>query len=63
MFVTLVLTGHYTQGASGMKAPPPRTSNDPNDSFDSVVNNMQAPGMFVVFHDCQACPDYLITFK
>ncbi|KAL7875713.1 hypothetical protein AOLI_G00106760 [Acnodon oligacanthus] len=63
MFVVLVLTGHYAQGKSGMKTPPPRSSQDPNDRFDSVVDNMQNPEMFVVFHDCQAYPDYLITFK
>ncbi|XP_043101598.1 protein mono-ADP-ribosyltransferase PARP15 [Puntigrus tetrazona] len=33
------------------------------DLYDSVVDNMQNPTMFVVFHDCQAYPDYLITFK
>ncbi|XP_027034050.2 protein mono-ADP-ribosyltransferase PARP14-like isoform X1 [Tachysurus fulvidraco] len=63
MFVTLVLTGRYTDGKSDMKVPPPRSSQDPNDRFDSVVDNMQNPSMFVVFHDCQAYPDYLITFK
>ncbi|MCI4377156.1 hypothetical protein PGIGA_G00200530, partial [Pangasianodon gigas] len=63
MFVTLVLTGHYTQGKGDMVVPPPRSSQDPNDRFDSVVDNMQKPSMFVVFHDCQAYPDYLITFK
>lgn len=63
MFVTLVLTGYYTQGGSDMTVPPPRGSLDPNDRFDSVVDNMQNPSMFVVFHDCQAYPDYLITFR
>lgn len=63
MFVSLVLTGHYTKGESDMKVPPPHSLQDPNDRYDSVVNNMQTPSMFVVFHDCQAYPDYLITFK
>ncbi|XP_036452955.1 protein mono-ADP-ribosyltransferase PARP14-like [Colossoma macropomum] len=63
MFVVLVLTGHYAQGQSNMNTPPPRSSQDPNDRCDSVVDNMQNPEMFVVFHDCQAYPDYLITFK
>ncbi|KAI4888864.1 hypothetical protein NFI96_032283, partial [Prochilodus magdalenae] len=63
MFVALVLTGHHTQGHSDMIAPPPRTPQDPNDRFDSVVDRMSNPNMFVVFHDCQAYPDYLITFR
>ncbi|KAI4886311.1 hypothetical protein NFI96_016730 [Prochilodus magdalenae] len=61
MFVALVLTGHHTQGHSTMIAPPPRTPQDPNDRFDSLVDKTQNPEMFVVFHDCQAYPDYLIT--
>ncbi|XP_049338892.1 protein mono-ADP-ribosyltransferase PARP14-like [Astyanax mexicanus] len=63
MFVALVLTGQYTQGQSDMKTPPARSTQDPNDRYDSVVDNVQKPSMFVVFHDCQAYPDYLITFK
>ncbi|XP_066536455.1 protein mono-ADP-ribosyltransferase PARP14-like [Hoplias malabaricus] len=63
MFVALVLTGHYTQGQSDMKTPPARSTQDPSVRFDSVVDNVQNPSMFVVFHDCQAYPDYLITFK
>ncbi|TSN12215.1 Poly [ADP-ribose] polymerase 14 [Bagarius yarrelli] len=63
MFVSLVLTGHYTKGSGDMKVPPPRSSQDPNDRFDSLVDNIQNPSIFVVFHDCQAYPDYVITFK
>ncbi|XP_072543497.1 protein mono-ADP-ribosyltransferase PARP14-like [Salminus brasiliensis] len=63
MFVALVLTGYYTQGQSNMRIPPSRSSQDLNDRYDSVVDNVQNPQMFVVFHDCQAYPDYLITFK
>ncbi|XP_022534288.2 protein mono-ADP-ribosyltransferase PARP14-like [Astyanax mexicanus] len=63
MFVALVLTGQYTQGQSDMMTPPPRSTQDPNDRYDSVVDNVQKPSKFVVFHDCQAYPDYLITFK
>ncbi|XP_051555002.1 protein mono-ADP-ribosyltransferase PARP14-like isoform X2 [Myxocyprinus asiaticus] len=61
MFVARVLTGYYDQGQKDMRTPPIRLL--PNHPFDSVVDNMQNPTMFVVFHDCQAYPDYLITFK
>ncbi|XP_043099357.1 protein mono-ADP-ribosyltransferase PARP14-like isoform X2 [Puntigrus tetrazona] len=60
MFVARVLTGHYALGQGDMKTPPVRVAPD---LYDSVVDNMQNPTMFVVFHDCQAYPDYLITFK
>ncbi|XP_029943868.1 protein mono-ADP-ribosyltransferase PARP14-like [Salarias fasciatus] len=63
MFVARVLTGVYTQGNSSMNVPPPRDSQRPHDRFDSVVDKMDKPEMYIVFHDSQAYPDYLITFK
>ncbi|TKS92984.1 Poly [ADP-ribose] polymerase 15 [Collichthys lucidus] len=63
MFVARVLTGLYTQGHSGMKVPPPRNALQSDDRYDSVVNRWDNPSMYVVFHDNQAYPDYLITFK
>ncbi|XP_024144303.2 protein mono-ADP-ribosyltransferase PARP14 [Oryzias melastigma] len=63
MFVVRVLTGVYAQGQSGMKVPPPRNAQQPNERCDSVVDNTSNPSMYVVFHDDQAYPDYLITFK
>ncbi|XP_023695271.2 protein mono-ADP-ribosyltransferase PARP14-like [Paramormyrops kingsleyae] len=62
MYVANVLTGHYTVGKSSMKIPPSRPGSDPNDLFDSLVDNNQNPKMFVIFHDDQAYPSYLITF-
>ncbi|XP_071315572.1 protein mono-ADP-ribosyltransferase PARP14 isoform X2 [Trachinotus anak] len=63
MFVARVLTGAYTQGQSDMKVPPPINPQQPHDRYDSVVDNINTPSMYVVFHDSQAYPDYLITFK
>ncbi|KAA8582630.1 hypothetical protein FQN60_006301 [Etheostoma spectabile] len=62
LYVARVLTGRYTVGNSSMKATPPRGS-DPTDCFDSLVNNQQQPTMFVIFHDDQVYPEYLITFR
>ncbi|KAI3375702.1 hypothetical protein L3Q82_004004 [Scortum barcoo] len=62
LYVAHVLTGRYTVGQPSLKAPPPRGS-DPTDRFDSVVDKQQSPSMFVIFHDDQAYPAYLITFK
>ncbi|XP_036072612.1 protein mono-ADP-ribosyltransferase PARP14-like isoform X2 [Oryzias melastigma] len=63
MFVVRVLTGVYAQGQKGMKVPPLRNAQQPNERFDSVVDDINNPSMYVVFHDDQAYPDYLITFK
>ncbi|XP_039465725.1 protein mono-ADP-ribosyltransferase PARP15 isoform X1 [Oreochromis aureus] len=63
MFVARVLTGVYTQGQATMKVPPPRNPQQSHDRYDSVVDRINNPSMYVVFHDNQAYPDYLITFK
>ncbi|XP_036002228.1 protein mono-ADP-ribosyltransferase PARP14 [Fundulus heteroclitus] len=63
MFVVRVLTGVYTPGQSGMRVPPARNDQESHIRYDSVVDRMDRPNMFVVFHDDQAYPDYLITFK
>ncbi|XP_041841507.1 protein mono-ADP-ribosyltransferase PARP14-like isoform X2 [Melanotaenia boesemani] len=62
MYVARVLTGRYTVGNPAWSAPPPRGS-DPTDRFDSLVDDQQPPSMFVIFHDDQAYPEYLITFN
>ncbi|XP_053803921.1 protein mono-ADP-ribosyltransferase PARP14-like [Vidua chalybeata] len=63
MYLARVLTGQYCAGSPGLKAPPPRSQTDPTDLYDSVVDNMFNPTMFVIFNDIQAYPQYLITFK
>ncbi|RVE60262.1 hypothetical protein OJAV_G00179280 [Oryzias javanicus] len=62
LYVARVLTGRYALGKSSYVSPPPRGS-DPTDRFDSVVDNLMSPTKFVIFHDDQAYPEYLITFK
>ena len=62
MYYASVLTGEFTQGQSGMRVPPAKVS-DRSRLYDSVVDNPNAPGIFVIFNDTQAYPDYLITFK
>uniref|UniRef100_A0A3B3V0L6 Poly [ADP-ribose] polymerase n=1 Tax=Poecilia latipinna TaxID=48699 RepID=A0A3B3V0L6_9TELE len=60
MYLCRVLTGDYTLGQQTMIAPPPKGNLA---IYDSVVDNTTTPSMFVVFHDTQAYPEYLITFK
>ena len=61
MFVVRVLTGEYACGGHDDVQPPPRTSE--KDLYDSSVDNIQDPQIFVIFHDAQAYPEYLITFQ
>lgn len=62
MYLARVLTGDYTQGLKDMKAPPPKSDASAH-LYDSVTDNPDDPTMFIVFHDSQAYPEYLITFK
>lgn len=62
MCVCSVLVGEYTRGTKDMKVPPPLQPAS-KDVFDSLVDNIQDPTIFVATTDSQAYPEYLITFK
>ena len=62
IFQACVLTGEYGQGKSGLKTPPEKNPGSVV-VLDSVVDRMSSPGMFVIFQDAQAYPEYLITFR
>ncbi|NXQ82102.1 PAR15 polymerase, partial [Nyctibius grandis] len=62
MYLARVLTGQYCAGSVGLITPPPKNPADPTDLYDSVVDNVAKPTMFVIFNDIQAYPEYLITF-
>uniref|UniRef100_A0A8B9PA28 Poly [ADP-ribose] polymerase n=1 Tax=Apteryx owenii TaxID=8824 RepID=A0A8B9PA28_APTOW len=63
MYLARVLTGQYCAGSVGLITPPPKNPADPTDLYDSVVDNVNLPRMFVIFNDIQAYPEYLITFR
>ena len=63
MYLVRVLTGQYTVGSHTMMVAPPKDPNDPTVPFDSVVDNMANPSIYVVFFDADAYPEYLITYK
>ncbi|KAL8582500.1 hypothetical protein ACOMHN_066596 [Nucella lapillus] len=60
MFQARVLVGEYTPGDSSMRMAP----NKPNSirPYDSVSDAPQNASVFVIFHDSQAYPEYLISF-
>ena len=45
-----------------MKRPPAVSSSDPHILYDSCVNNITSPSMYIVFERDQCYPQYLITF-
>lgn len=64
MYMCKVLTGEYTNGNGGMRIPPPKPSpGGAHILYDCVVNNVRSPSMYIIFHDTQAYPEYMILFK
>ncbi|KAK6467774.1 protein mono-ADP-ribosyltransferase PARP14-like isoform X1 [Huso huso] len=63
MFLASVLTGKYTIGKKKITAPPAMDPKKPAELYDSVVDNIHSPSLFVVFSEDCTYPDYLITFK
>ena len=45
-----------------MISAPPKDPNDTAVLYDSVVDNTANPGIYVVFYDAAAYPEYLITY-
>ena len=63
MYLARVLVGQYYQGKPEMKAPPPKDPSRPAILYESVVDKTGNPSIFVVFHDAQCYPEYLIKFQ
>ena len=59
IFLAKILTGEFVVGSSNDVTPPSKTGLI---LYDSVVDNVSNPSIFVIFGDAQAYPDYLITF-
>ncbi|CAL8385537.1 unnamed protein product [Boreogadus saida] len=62
MFVSRVLVGHHTRGSANYMRPP---SKDGRDTlfYDSCVDDIRSPSIFVVFDRPQIYPEFLLTYK
>ena len=63
MYLARVLVGQYCVGNSSMIVPPPKDPSRPEILYDSVVDNVSNPSIFVVFYDSQCYPEYLISLQ
>ncbi|XP_014747652.1 PREDICTED: poly [ADP-ribose] polymerase 10 [Sturnus vulgaris] len=63
IFMAKVLTGEFTAGRPGLRAPPLREESGVPQRFHSVVDDPRQPEIFVIFNDTQAYPQYLITCR
>ena len=58
-----VIVGDYAVGNSSMVRPPLKDPNDiSGDMYDSCVNRLHNPSIFVTFERWQAYPKYLIEY-
>ena len=60
MFACRVLVGEYCQGRQDQPTPDVRKGTD---LYDSTVDDVKKPEIFVTYHDAQAYPEYLVKFK
>ena len=64
MFVAKVLAGSYTTGHSSYRRPPAKNPVDQaSDLYDSCVNCVSFPTIFVVFDIDQCYPEYIIEYS
>ncbi|XP_030575639.1 protein mono-ADP-ribosyltransferase PARP12-like isoform X2 [Archocentrus centrarchus] len=62
MFISRVLVGNYTRGSSDYVRPPSKDGGDIN-FYDSCVDDVMNPSIFVVFEKHQIYPEYLLQYK
>ncbi|KAM3832885.1 protein mono-ADP-ribosyltransferase PARP12-like isoform 2-T2 [Vipera latastei] len=62
MFVARVLVGDYVQGKASYVRPPPK-SNQSNGFYDSCVDDVLNPSIFVIFEKYQIYPAYIIEYE
>ncbi|KAL9956767.1 hypothetical protein ACROYT_G038300 [Oculina patagonica] len=64
MFLAKVLVGSFTRGRVGYRRPPPKQPSNPaSDLYDSCVDNINNPTIFVVFDTDQFYPEYIIKYS
>ncbi|XP_058047225.1 protein mono-ADP-ribosyltransferase PARP12 [Ahaetulla prasina] len=62
MFLAKVLVGDFTTGSSSYLRPPAK-NNQSSLFYNSCVNSMLNPSIFVIFEKHQIYPEYLIEYK
>ena len=62
MYLARVLVGDYCRGRPGLLQPAAKDPNKMTILYDSVVDDISIPTIFVVFNDAQCYPEYIIRF-
>ncbi|XP_045162858.2 uncharacterized protein LOC123527460 [Mercenaria mercenaria] len=61
MFMVTVLVGDYTVGNRSYRRPPNKPGSD-HELYDSCVDNINDPSIFIIFDKNQYYPEYLIQY-
>lgn len=61
MFLARVLVGEFTRGSASLVRPPAKEDQG-NVFYDSCVNSMSDPSIFVIFEKHQVYPEYVIQY-
>ncbi|XP_039625416.1 protein mono-ADP-ribosyltransferase PARP12-like isoform X1 [Polypterus senegalus] len=62
LFVARVLVGKFIKGSSSYNRPPSKDGSNMN-FYDSCVDNVDNPSIFVIFDRCQIYPSYVIEYS
>lgn len=62
MFLARLLVGEYTEGSPSYVRPPRKDKRDIS-LFDSCVDNVANPSIYVIFEREQIYPEYLLQYK
>ena len=63
IFACRVVVGEYCLGKCDARTPDERSGQRSGHTlYDSTVNNLRNPSIFVTYHDAQAYPEFLIKF-
>ncbi|MEE6520358.1 hypothetical protein FKM82_018203 [Ascaphus truei] len=63
MFVARVLVGEFTTGKASYSVPPSKNPQTSSCLYDSCVDNVCNPSIFIIFEKRQICPEYLIKYS
>ena len=63
LFLCYVLTGEFTVSNRGTLTTPKRNTSSRAEKYDSTVDDVTNPSMFITFQDYQAYPAYLVKYK
>ena len=64
MIIARVLCGKSAKGQQTMRKPPPLDPRQPNGpAYNSCVDTLGEPSMFVIFDYSQCYPEYVIEYK